>query len=347
MSFATFIGNEHIRGGLQRALRNNSLPHAYIFYGPEGVGKRTLALILAKSLNCLNLKDDSCDECRSCRKIDKGLHPDVRLLLPGGKVSLSIDQMRGEIRRTIYLKPLEGRKRVYIIDEAEKMTPEAANSLLKTLEEPPPAALLILLTTSYPSLLPTIRSRCQALRFSSISREDIREFLIKRCGSTMEKASYISELAEGSLGKASTMDPQLIADQQKEMVSLAGLLLNGGNLREILEEASRFAREKSEKREREKMEAKLLSLAGVFRDLMILSSGGDRELLINKSNKEELASLAKKVDKEDALHIVEEVYQALVALRRNANRKLLAEALFLHINQIARRRGLVSAAAHF
>ena len=343
MSFATFIGNEHIREGLQRALRNNSLPHAYIFYGPGGVGKRTLALILAKSLNCLKLKDDCCDRCRSCYKIDQGLHPDVRLLLPGGKVSISIEQMRGEIRRTIYLKPLEGKRRVYIIDEAEKMTPEAANSLLKTLEEPPPAALLILLTTSYPSLLPTIRSRCQALRFSSISREKIREFLIKRCGYSGEKASYVSELSEGSLGIASTMDPQLIALQQKKMLSLAGLLLNGSSLREILEVASRFVREKGEKREREEMESKLLSLGGIFRDLMVLSSGGDRALLINKGCEEELARLVKKVDGEDALQIVEGVYQALKALRKNANPKLLAEALFLHINQIAHRRGLASA----
>ncbi len=339
MPFATFIGNQHIREGLQRALKNNSLPHAYIFYGPEGVGKRTLALILAKSLNCLNLKNDCCDKCRSCHKIDHGLHPDVRLLLPVGKGSISIEQMRGEIRRTIYLKPLEGRKRVYIIDEAEKMTPEAANSLLKTLEEPPPAALLILLTTSYPSLLPTIRSRCQALRFSSIRREELREVLIKSYGYPEEKASYISELSEGSLGKASTMDPQLIAHQQKEMLSLAGMLLNGGNLREILEEASRFAWEKGEKRERKEMEEKLLSLGGVFRDLMVLSAGGDRDLLINKGREEELAKLVKKVNEQEALQIVEGVYQALIALRRNANRKLLAEALFLQINQIARKRG--------
>ena len=343
MSFATFIGNQHLRDGLQRALRSNLLPHAYIFYGPEGVGKRTLALILAKSLNCLNLTDDCCDKCRSCYKIDRGLHPDVRLLLPGGKVGISIEQMRGEIRRTIYLKPLEGKRRVYIIDEAEKMTPEAANSLLKTLEEPPPAALLILLTKSYPSLLPTIRSRCQALRFSYIRREEIRESLIKRYGYPEEKASYISELSEGSMGIAINMDPQLIARQQKEMLSLAGLLLDKGNLREILEEASRFVREKGEKREREEMEAKLLSLGSVFRDLMILSSGGDKALLINKGREEELAKLVKKVDGENALQIVEGVYQALIALRKNANRKLLAEALFLHINQIARKRELASA----
>jgi len=340
MPFATFIGNQHIREGLQRALRNNSLPNAYIFYGPEGVGKRTLALILAKSLNCLNLKDDCCDECSSCHKIDKGFHLDVRLLLPVGKGSISIDQMRGEIRRTIYLKPLEGRKRVYIIDEAEKMTPEAANSLLKTLEEPPPAALLILLTTSYPSLLPTIRSRCQALRFSSIRREELRDVLINSYGYSEEKASYIAKLSEGSLGVATTIDPAQITSQQEKMVSLARLLLNGGNLKAILEEASRFAGEKGEKRERAEMEEKLLSLGGVFRDLMVLSAGGNRDLLINKGCEEELAKLVKKVDGKEALQIVEEVYRALMALRRNANPKLLAEALFLHINQIAWKRGL-------
>jgi len=342
MSFATFIGNQHIRDGIQQALKNNSLPHAYIFYGPEGVGKRTLALILAKSLNCLNLKDDCCDKCNSCYKIDKGLHPDVRLLLPGGKVSISIEQMRGEIRRTIYLKPMEGRKRVYIIDEAERMTTEAANSLLKTLEEPPSAAILILLTTSYLSLLPTIRSRCQALRFSSIRREELRDFLVKTYDYSEKKASHISELSEGSVGIASAMDPHLIALQQKKMVSLVELLLEGDNLKVVLEEASRFVREKGEKRELEEMEAKLLNLGGVFRDLMVLSSGGDRNLLVNKGGEEELARLAKKVDKEEALQIVEEVYQALVALRRNANPKLLAEALFLHINQITRRRGVAS-----
>ncbi len=342
MPFAHFIGNQHIRDGIQRALKNNSLPHAYIFHGPEGVGKRTLALMLAKSLNCLNLKDDCCDECNSCYKIDNGLHPDVRLLLPGGKVSISIEQMRGEIRRTVYLKPMEGRKRVYIIDEAEKMTAEAANSLLKTLEEPPSAAILILLTTSYFSLLPTIRSRCQALRFSSIRREELKNFLGKKYGYSEEKASYISELSEGSLGIASTMDPKRMADQQKRMVSLAAQLLEGDNLKVVLDEASRFVREKGEKRELDEMEAKLLNLGGVFRDLMVLSSGGDRNLLINRGGEEELERLVNKVDKEEALQIVEEIYQTLAALRRNANPKLQAEALFLHINQIARRKRVAS-----
>ena len=342
MSFVHFIGNQHIRDGIQRALKNNYLPHAYIFHGPEGVGKRTLALTLAKSLNCLNLKDDCCDRCNSCYKINKGLHPDVRLLLPGGKVSISIEQMRGEIRRTIYLKPLEGRRRVYIIDEAEKMTAEAANSLLKTLEEPPPNAILILLTTSYFSLLATIRSRCQALRFSSIRRKELKNFLGKKYGYSEEKASYISELSEGSVGIASTMDSQLMVDQQKKMVSLVSQLLDGDNLKEVLEEASRFAREKGEKRELDEMEVKLLNLGGVFRDLMVLSSGGDRNLIINKGGEEELARLVKKVDKEEALQIVEEIYHTLAALRRNANRKLLAEALFLHINLIARRRRIAS-----
>lgn len=204
MSFSKIVGQERVIEVLRQILKNKRLPQVLLFYGPSGVGKRAVALELAKILNCKTQmqtdistdadgKDyprqsafevkksaairvlDACGTCLSCQKIDKGIHPDVRIVFPE-KDTLGIEQIR-ELNRGTQWKPFEGKWKVYILEKAEKLTQEAANSFLKTLEEPPPNVLLILLSENKDVLLPTIVSRCWGIPFSSLSEKAIEEIL--------------------------------------------------------------------------------------------------------------------------------------------------------------------------
>lgn len=173
MSFAKLIGNERNKQILQRLLSGGRISATMIFAGPDGVGKRQFALTLAKAANCQKaLTDssgnfyptDSCDECAVCRRIDEGAYGDVTTIQPDGQF-IKIAQTRA-LAEEVYYRPREGRQRFFIIDEADRLRDEAANSMLKTLEEPPPTSTLILLTSRPNSLLQTIRSRSQRINFA-------------------------------------------------------------------------------------------------------------------------------------------------------------------------------------
>ncbi|MCX5900126.1 MAG: DNA polymerase III subunit delta', partial [Proteobacteria bacterium] len=160
---------------LQAMLRSGHLPHAFLFTGIEGIGKRMVATGFVKALNCLTLSDDFCGQCLQCRKIDKQIHPDVQVVEPEKNV-LKIEQVRA-LQQDIVFKPLEGKKKAVIIDQAEKMNAQAANCLLKTLEEPPEDTVLVLIAHAVSDMLPTVLSRCQQIHFSPLSDEDISAVL--------------------------------------------------------------------------------------------------------------------------------------------------------------------------
>ena len=155
--FKDIIGHNEIIKRLKNIISSGRIANAYVFSGPPEVGKEFVAINFAKSLNCLADTEKPCDKCISCKKIDSGNHPDVRQIKPEG-TKLKIDQMRLLQKQGNY-RAVEGKYKIYIINESEKMTPEAANSLLKILEEPPGTMVLILITSMYNALLPTIRSR--------------------------------------------------------------------------------------------------------------------------------------------------------------------------------------------
>jgi DNA polymerase III subunit delta' len=171
MSFAEIIGHQGQIEILRAALAKNRLHHAYLFAGPEGVGKRTLALALAKAVHCTEMGSDSCGQCVNCARIRDGNHPDVRLIEPlMGKKEISIQQIR-EIERQLNFRSFSGGKKIAILDPATLMNLSAQNALLKTLEEPPQDSLLILIAPTAGGLLPTLRSRCLSLSFGPLRRE--------------------------------------------------------------------------------------------------------------------------------------------------------------------------------
>ncbi len=233
---------------LQRSLQADQIAHAYLFYGPEGIGKRTTALAYAKALNCTDPEaraaGDFCGACRSCRMIIAGTHPDVRLLTPettGGKTVIPIDAIRTKIgessphplplREDAYLKPLEGRYKVYILDPANRpgLQEDAGNALLLTLEEPPPHVVIILISSRSSAMLPTLVSRCRPVRFSLAAREDVLLALQARNAVAPEQAQAIAGMAAGRMGWALAMaENPSVLDARRALLEELDRLLPAG-----------------------------------------------------------------------------------------------------------------------
>jgi DNA polymerase III delta' subunit len=196
VGFDEVLGNSRVKRILRLALEKNRVPNSIIFSGPKGVGKKNLAFILAKAINCEKKKTDACDECASCLAIAGRRMPDIWVIEPEKQV-LQIDQMRA-MRQAAYMRPMISRKRVFIVDEAEKMNDESSNCLLKVLEEPPLFSHIILLTSNPDMILPTIKSRCQILYFTPIGKAEIEKVLSEK-GYPEDRAKIISLLVRGNL----------------------------------------------------------------------------------------------------------------------------------------------------
>src|SRR5687767_6616242 len=220
----SFLGNPRVVQILQRALAQDRLPHALIFAGPAGIGKRALAVLLAQRLNCFNPQgEDACGLCPSCQKILAFSHPDVRIVTPDGAF-IKIEQIRALIGE-IAFQPFEGKYRVVILDPADQMRPETANSLLKTLEEPVSRTFLILITTKPYSLLVTIRSRCRMLQLGRIPQEQIEEYLVAKEGRSKEEARLAANFSDGSLAAALSFDANELSRQRQQALDFVKLLL--------------------------------------------------------------------------------------------------------------------------
>ena len=198
MSFEKIIGNNKIKNKLIKAFRTNSIAHSYIFSGQYGIGKKQIAIEFAKMILCLNKDNAPCGECKSCLELENDNNPDFNIIKPDGKIK--IDQIRQMLEK-VYEKPIISDKKVYIIDDAETMTVEAQNCLLKTLEEPPEYIVIILITSNESNLINTIKSRCLKLTFNPLENSEIKQYLEKNFD-FQNVSETMLEIFEGSIGKA-------------------------------------------------------------------------------------------------------------------------------------------------
>jgi DNA polymerase-3 subunit delta' len=219
------IGNERAIALLTRSLEQSRVAHAYLFAGPPGVGKGLVAREFAKALNCERGTSQPCNACVSCRKIDHGTHPDVLWFRPAGAMRMIRLEQVTEFLQAAALRPYEGRWKVFIIVDADRLNVQSQNKVLKTLEEPTPATTIILTSAVPEALLPTIRSRCQRIAFHPIAREAIERFLIEQRGASPERAAIAASLGRGSLsGAIEHLDEQ--ADRRR--LELYNVLAAGG-----------------------------------------------------------------------------------------------------------------------
>ena len=273
MAFKDILGNERQKKILRRALQRGRIPNSLLFSGIEGIGKRSMAFVLAKAMNCERKKDDACEVCTSCKSINKSNHPDVMLISPEKNI-IKIEQMR-ELKQTAYLKPMMAKKRVFIVAEAEKMNEEAANSLLKVLEEPPLISHIILVTTNLDALKPTIKSRCQILNFQPISKEDIEKILLEK-GFKKERARAMSLVVGGNLKKALNLDWEEILAKRARAWDLFLSLLGEGKITSFLTDYS-----SSRGQTKEELEEIFEILSSYCRDIILIKENGDIQLVIN------------------------------------------------------------------
>ena len=221
MSFENIIGNKKIKSEFIDNVKNNTLSHSYLFVGQEGIGKKLFAKEIAKMALCLNNKTEN-DNCSSCVKIDSGNNPDFVLIEPDGN-SIKIAQIR-EMQENVYTKPIVSRKKVFIINDSDKMTEEAQNSLLKTLEEPPEYIMIILITANENKLLNTIKSRCLKISFNNLETNDLISYI-----NSVQKMQVPSEnllkMCNGSIGKLMKANENL--EEYNAVESTTNNFLNG------------------------------------------------------------------------------------------------------------------------
>ena len=200
-SFSEIVGHEQIKEHLQVAIRDKKPFHAYIFQGDVGVGKETMARTFAAGLQCQSEESKPCKDCVSCHQMESGNQPDV-VWVTREKTSLGVEEIRRQLCNTMDIKPFASPYKIYIVPEAEKMTVEAQNALLKTIEEPPEYGVVLLLTSNISELLPTIQSRCLTMEFRPLSTATVENFLTTQCQVPDYLAKASAAFAQGNLGKA-------------------------------------------------------------------------------------------------------------------------------------------------
>ena len=201
-NYSDIIGHEDIVKHFKSSIELGKVSHAYILNGEKGVGKKTLAKVVSKSLQCETGAPDPCGTCKSCLQVESDNQPDIIWVNHEKPNVISVDEIRQQIINDIDLKPYSSKYKIYIIPDAQLMNPQAQNALLKTLEEPPEYAVIMLLTNNVDKFLPTILSRCIVLNFKPVQPLDMMEYLVNQIGVDQKKARFCTDFAQGNLGKA-------------------------------------------------------------------------------------------------------------------------------------------------
>jgi DNA polymerase III subunit delta' len=335
--FRTIAGHSRLLSLLARVIARDSMPPAVLMAGPAGVGKRLTAIAIAQAVNCLQpqssseFERDACGECASCRRIARGVHPDVIVVEPGETGAIKIEQLRDVIDRSQY-RPFEGRRRVVILNDADAAGADAQSALLKTLEEPPSASLFILISSIPDALLPTVLSRCPRLRFGPLTAAEVARVLKQDHGYSESDARAAAADADGSIGRA--LESQ--SDDLTEARDAAQRLLQETARTNDPARRINLARDLTEGKgtpaeERNRLAVRLRSLGSLLRDVGIIASRADRGMLANADLEAQLEKLSSSFDAERSLRAYAAVDRALAALDRNASAKVVADWLLLEL----------------
>jgi len=321
MTFGQILGHDRQKDILRRAISSGRLAHAYLFEGPEGVGKRLMALALARAVFCL--EGSGCGTCSACRKVDHHNHPDLHILEPDG-ASIKIEQIRA-LQKELSYRPLEAGKKICLIDGADRMNPAAGNALLKTLEEPTGSALLILLTARAEKVLTTIRSRCQRLPFARLPQERLQQVLVERLGIDATQGHVLAALSEGSFKKALGKDRELFVEQRRTMLKSLTALSPGSTI-PLFDLAEELAGQK------EQLAEILEMFQAFYRDLLLFKHGRPDEELVNIDLFEKIRRTAAKETVPALLQKIEAIAEARRHLDRNVNRQLAMDVLLMRLS---------------
>jgi DNA polymerase-3 subunit delta' len=338
---AELTGNERVKSLLRKILEARRVPGAILFTGEDGIGKKLFALEIAKALNCRTPQGtEGCGRCPSCVRIArfnypqssesddwKGIiwtdHPDVGMVVAPKRVLL-VEQMR-LIEREANYRPYEGNARVFLIEDADKLNDASANALLKVLEEPPHTSHIILLTSRPAMLLPTVRSRCQLIRFSPVSAEEIEAHLLQNKIATAGEARMRARVARGSLGRAVNDEFDSYVEQRKAMLQVLQALAVSDDRIQLLRSAEEF----NDARHKDEYESRLDILETLIRDAWMLSLQAPEESVINEDLLPELKKISDRLDSRRPASWISQIEEMREQLIVNINRKAATDALFL------------------
>ncbi len=326
MPLAEIEGQPRAVEALLRAARGGRLHHAYLFSGPDGVGKTLTAHALAQALLCTSPAGDgdACGRCNACVRTRDRNHADLHVLEREGTAKhITIAQVRG-LQRSLGFKSFEGHRRVVLIQEAERMNQATANALLKTLEEPGPDTHFALVTHAPHLLLPTIVSRCQRVRFAPLPRDVVARHLAEQAGLTEVAAELLAALAEGSIGKGLDLARSPVLEQREALLAFADAPRDVRRIPKLLELAEDLARRADD------LPLVLHLLRTWYRDVLLVGCGLT-DGLVHRDLESRLRERAGALDTDAVMTRIDLLNDTEAALARNANARLTLETLFLQL----------------
>jgi DNA polymerase-3 subunit delta' len=338
--FDALVGNERVKELLRGMLRSGQIPGALLFAGPEGVGKKQFALQLAKAAVCRNPQaGEACDACPACEraatlvplkesdrdsknKITRTAHPDVIFVVGMGR-NILVNQIR-ELESEAQFRPLEGRARFFLIDDADKMNEQASNALLKTLEEPAATTHIVLITERPAGLLSTIRSRSQLVRFSPIGRDSVKAHL-SRSGAAAEDLDLLAGIAAGSIGRATSLELEPYRARRELMLEV----LTAASVVPSRARLLRLAEELNDAKRKDDFELYLDVLEALAVDVVRLTVDAQNGSIANDDLRTQLSAIAQRAGAAAASAWIGQIERVRGQLKININRKVASDSLFL------------------
>lgn len=322
-SFAKVIGQVPIKEHIKKSLQTGKISHAYIFYGEKGSGKKTLADLFARALQCEAGGDEPCNQCTSCKQALHHNQPDIIYVQHEKPNVIGVDEIRKQVNNDVGIKPYSSEHKIYIIDEAEKMNVQAQNALLKTLEEPPAYTVIMLLTTNLEALLQTIRSRCVTLTLKPVADVELQKYLMREEQVPDYKASICAAFARGNVGRARELVVSPEFDELKEET----MQLIWHISEKTMSDLAAFAKAKAEKGSNTEGFLELLQMW--YRDVLLYKSTGSSQYLIFSEELQYIKKMAVKSTYEGLNRILNAVEEARTRLAGNVNPELTLEWLLL------------------
>lgn len=323
-NFKDIIGQESIKKHLQTAIKTGNLSHAYIINGEYGSGRQTIASALAKTIQCQSKTDDTdaCGVCTSCKQAESHNHPDIKYITHD-KTSISVNDIREQLNNDISIKPYSSEYKIYIIPDANKMTEQAQNALLKTIEEPPVYAIIILLTENCDSLLPTIRSRCVTLTMNPVEKDKICTYLENKFQLEPEQAQIAANYCQGNIGKAIRFASSSDFIEMKNQVLKLLKNLDSMDIASIIDTIKEFSTHKNDINDY--LDLMLLW----YRDVLMFKVTKDANLLLYSDKYSAISEQATKRDYENIENIIAAIDKAKVRLKANVNFDVTIELMIL------------------
>lgn len=324
-NYSDIIGHEDIVKHFKSSIELGKVSHAYILNGEKGVGKKTLAAVVAKSLQCEAGEADPCNTCRSCQQAESGNQPDIIWINHEKPNVISVDEIRSQILADIDLKPYSSRYKIYIVPDAQLMNPQAQNALLKTLEEPPEYAIIMLLTSNVDKFLPTILSRCIVLNFKPVEPLQMIEYLVTQIGVDQSTARFCTDFAQGNLGKAVRLAISPEYNEIKEDAIRLLRQLDSMSIEEIITAVKQMGKYKLD------VTDYIDIMTMWFRDILMVKISNSPNKLIFKDEYSVMRKQASKISYEGVENILEAMDKLKIRLEANVNFDIAMELMLLTI----------------